>query len=260
MPFGYRASQAETVTDLSALANFFSRGFFSRGAPPPQEVLRSAFLDAASVILPVQCAGCSRADRSLCDSCLPAFAPRLRRSILPEGRPPGGPTPVVAALRYEGAVRQAVLAFKEGGRTDLARALGAPLRAAIDEVARGEDIVELCSVPPSRQSWARRGYDPVALMLGRGGRGGAGRMLRHTASRQHQKGLDRESRGHNLLDSLAARLPLAGSRVVLVDDIVTTGATLSEAARAVRQAGGFVIGAAVLAYTPRVFFEGDDML
>jgi predicted amidophosphoribosyltransferase len=49
---------------------------------------------------------------------------------------------------------------------------------------------------------------------------------------------------------MAARRPLAGRRVLLVDDVVTTGATLAEAARAVRAAGGSVVGAATLASTP----------
>ncbi|RSN55575.1 phosphoribosyltransferase family protein, partial [Actinomadura sp. WAC 06369] len=66
-----------------------------------------------------------------------------------------------------------------------------------------------------------------------------------------QAGLTAARRAANLRGAIEVRAPVAGRRVVLVDDVVTTGASLSEAARALRAAGAEVVGAATVAMTPR---------
>ena len=65
--------------------------------------------------------------------------------------------------------------------------------------------------------------------------------------------LDRTARGRNLAGTMVASHPMAGRRVMLVDDVFTTGATLSEAARAIRAASGEVSCAVTLAFTPKNF-------
>jgi predicted amidophosphoribosyltransferase len=65
-----------------------------------------------------------------------------------------------------------------------------------------------------------------------------------------QRGLDRAARRRNVENSLRAR-DVAGLRIVVIDDVVTTGATLEEAARALRAGGAEVIGAATIASTAR---------
>ena len=66
-----------------------------------------------------------------------------------------------------------------------------------------------------------------------------------------QSGLDAAGRSANLAGALRASSDLSGVPVVVVDDVVTTGATLVEAARALRDAGALVRGAAVVAATQR---------
>jgi ComF family protein len=203
----------------------------------------AALLDALAVLSPIDCAGCGSPDRSLCAACRrdlePAVTPRsLRDGIV-----------VYTALRYEGVARQVLLALKESGRTDVARTLGATLAVAIDRAAAPG--VEVVSVPTSRSAWRRRGYDPVALLCRKSGHV-TSRVLvarRRTAS---QKTLGADDRQSNLRGSMAARGSLAGRRFILVDDVVTTGATLAEAARAISEAGGEVVAAAALAFTPRL--------
>lgn len=227
------------------------------GAGPLGTALREAALDALAVLLPVTCAGCGRADRALCRDCRVAcaVAPGPRSTTV---QVLSGVIPVVSALRYDGAVRATILAFKESGRTDVARPLSAALRVAIEEAARIAEPsaerprhpeLELCTVPSTREGQRRRGYRPVDLLLRSAGFR-ADRVLATAATATQQKALGREERGVNLRGSLRARRRLDGRRFVLVDDIVTTGATLSEAARAVREAGGEVLACASLAFTP----------
>jgi len=209
------------------------------------EVVRAAARDALALVSPVDCAGCGRVDRSLCDRCLAMLTPRF------ELHPLTGPDPAVTvttALRYEGVVRRAVLEFKQNNRTGLARPLAAPLAALMREVAAVGSLV--VPVPPGRSSSRRRGYDPVALLLRRAGTH-ATRALRMVRASSGQKQLGIDERLSNRLGSMRASAAVCRRPVVLVDDVVTTGATLAEAVRAVRDAGGVVTGAVALAYTPR---------
>ncbi len=200
--------------------------------------------DALSVLWPVRCAGCGADDRALCGGCLAAVAPRPRTRELPG-------LLVVSALKYEGAARAAILAFKEQGRRDVARPLGIALRAAVSAAAvRAGGRVELVAAPRRAASWRRRGYDPVRELVSAAGHRRPTDALAVVASRDEQKTLGRSARAENLAGTMAARGGMRGRRVLLVDDVVTTGSTLLEAARALREAGCEVVGAAVLASTP----------
>ncbi|MES2171329.1 MAG: phosphoribosyltransferase family protein [Actinomycetota bacterium] len=204
--------------------------------------------DALAVVLPVDCAGCGAPDRTLCTDCRLALAPVIECRVLSDG------TPAHAALRYDGVVRHAILDFKQNGRTDAARALGAPLSSAVraSALAAGSGGLRVVAIPAGRQAYRRRGYDPVRLLLRRAGLGAPHELL-VAGSHGEQKSLGRQQRAENLAGTMRAIRGLAGVRVLLVDDVVTTGATLVEAVRAIRAADGEVAGAAVLASTPRLF-------
>lgn len=201
--------------------------------------LRDALLDAWAVLMPVDCAGCGTPDRALCGDCLAALHPEATPRVT------AGGLRVVSALRYEGVVRRVILALKEQERTDVAAALAVPFAAALPLG------VAFAAVPTSRAAYRRRGYDPVALLLRRAGSRHE-RVLVHTRSTSRQKALGAGERAANLRGALVARRSLAGRSFMLVDDILTTGATLDEAARAIRAAGGEVVGGATLAFTPRL--------
>jgi ComF family protein len=223
--------------------------------PPPLIHVRAreAILDALAVLLPVECAGCGAPDRSLCRACLAGIAASPHEQVLADG------TRVVSALRYEGVVRDIVLALKEKGRTDAVGALAAALRRAIEGAAAHATVprapgepalaLELCPIPSTRAALRRRGYRPVELLARRAGFRLAPLLACVTASAP-QKSLGRAEREENLRGTLRARGRIDGRRLILVDDIVTTGATLGEAARALRAAGGIVVAAATLARTP----------
>lgn len=210
-----------------------------------------AVLDAWAVLMPVDCAGCGRPDRSLCPSCISRLTPDIAWHSLPDG------TPAVSALDYSGVPRQVILALKESGRTDVVPALARTLAVAV--AAAGtlglhdpSPVLQLTTIPPRRSSYRRRGYDPVAVMLRRAGFLPSS-VLRHNRRVQEQKALDVAGRSRNLVGSLRAAHPLTGRRFIVVDDVMTTGATITEAARAIRDAGGVVVAAATLAHTERLF-------
>jgi ComF family protein len=206
--------------------------------------IRGILLDALAVLSPVDCAGCGSPDRALCERCRVQLQPAVTPRTLPDG------SMVFTALRYEGVARTALLAFKEGGRTDIARTLGTSLSAALERAA--EPQAEFVAVPSGRSARRRRGYDPVAVLCRKAGVTPSS-VLRMTRSTPSQKTLGAAGRAHNLHESMSARGALHGRRFILVDDVVTTGASLTEAARAVHAAGGEVVGRAALAFTPRLF-------
>lgn len=199
--------------------------------------MHPALLDALAVLLPVDCAGCGAADRSVCDACRAALVQPAIHSHTPDG------LPVRSGLRYEGTARALLLAFKEDNRTDAARALAIHLTPLLDPA------LTLVALPPSPKAWRRRGYDPVRLLLRRPSL----RALALTREGSAQKGLGERDRAANRLGALRATRRLDGLRIAIVDDVMTTGATLDEAARAIRASGGDPVEAVTLAATPRYF-------
>ena len=198
--------------------------------------------------MPTECSGCGMPDRALCGVCLAGLAPQVHTSTR-------SGVQVWSALDYSGAARRVLGAFKDGGRTDAAGALAVPLRAvvsaALAPVVEGAGV-HLVTVPSSRQAWCIRGYHPVNLLLGRSGLR-ATPVLRTLGETQDQVGLGSAERGRNRTGSLVARRSLHGFRALVVDDILTTGATVLEVRRAVLAAGGEVVGVATLAETRRRF-------
>ena len=211
--------------------------------------LREAVLDAIAVVLPIACAGCDDDDRGLCSGCRGQLQPH------PFARPLDDGTPVWAALVYDGAARRAILGLKEKGRTDVARALAVPLRSAVScfrlHAGSAAGTVELAIPPVNRASFRRRGYDPVRLLARAAGLPQPVSVLVNLHERASQKTLDRAQRAVNLVGSMAASRPLNGRSFLVLDDVVTTGATLAEVIRSLRDGGAEVVGAAVLAATPR---------
>ncbi len=111
----------------------------------------------------------------------------------------------------------------------------------------------LVAVPSSAKSFAKRGFVPAQVIANRLARNlklvAASKALWLNRIASDQAGLDQEARAENLIGAMKASVALSGKRVLLVDDIVTTGSSLVEAARAASVVGAEVVGFATLAET-----------
>jgi predicted amidophosphoribosyltransferase len=155
-----------------------------------------------------------------------------------------------------------VIAYKERDAVGLSRALAAPLATAIAAAASPHDGVALVPIPSSRRAIRERGDDVLLRLVRRaayrlrtdGIRVTVVGALHHTRSVADSAGLDSARRAANLSGAFGVR-PGAFGRVrlpvVIVDDVMTTGATIAEAARALQTAGVRVEAAAVIAATQR---------
>lgn len=219
------------------------------------------------LLLGGSCVGCSRPGRALCDACRAALPPAARQAW--PSPTPAGLVPPWAAGEYDGVVRALVLAHKEHRvlalRAPLGRLLAQAIGCALAEVPAGP--VVLVPVPSRPGSTRSRGHDPTWSITARAARlvradghdAIAMRLLRSRHGVLDQAGLDAGARAANLAGSmhcpaaslrrLAAVRPRA--RVVVCDDVLTTGSTAREAQRALEAVGLDVAALAAVAATRR---------
>jgi predicted amidophosphoribosyltransferase len=226
--------------------------------------LREAALD---LFLGSRCAGCGLPGGALCGRCRSALVP-LSRPCWPVPAPDGllGPPPVPpwAAGAYADPLRQLLVAYKDRDRATLAGPLGLALAAVVEEALAVVDpvaaAVELVPVPSAAASVRRRGRDVVAdlarvaaaQLRRRGCDARTLPRLRTVRAVSDQSGLSAGQRAANVHGALGARrLRPPQAPVLVVDDVLTTGATAAEAVRALRAVDVAAVAVAVVAATPR---------
>jgi ComF family protein len=210
-------------------------------AARPGAASRWAIVGATlDLVLPRRCVGCGAPATAWCATCLAAARrPVCRRAA---GRP------VWAGAVYVDPVRAALVQFKERGRRDLGPALGALLHDAVDRLPT--DVV-VVPVPISRAARRVRGFDQVRILARRCAR--PVRPVLATAAHHDSVGLGRSERARNVAATMrvVAPPPLGRRRCIVVDDVVTTGATIGEAFRALAEGGWDPVGAAAVAAVER---------
>jgi predicted amidophosphoribosyltransferase len=206
------------------------------------------------LILPLECGGCGAPSIRWCDACAVelSVAAEQPNVINPRIDPQ---VPVFALGRYVGARRRAILAMKEHGRGDLVAPLGRALALGVHRLLTwGMVETPLTIVPaPTRGSAARRrGGDPVTRLAQAAVAGhpdvAVVQALRLKALARDSVGLGTSARERNIAGRVllrGRRAKLLSAEVVIVDDVVTTGATARESVRTLHAAGIRV--AAVLA-------------
>jgi predicted amidophosphoribosyltransferase len=214
---------------------------------PASTALRTAASSLIDLVLPADCAGCGAPEAPWCGSC----TIQLGSSEAPEL--PGGP-PVVAAGHYTGPLRTALLRYKERGRRDLARPLAARLVGPLRALAPPTGPPVWLVPAPSRPAAARaRGGDHVLRLCRALSAQCTDVRVAHPLHLDRRArdsvGLDAAQRAANLAGRISVRsgrLPPVPGRVLIVDDIITTGATLRECRSVLAAAGAAAAGALVL--------------
>jgi ComF family protein len=159
-----------------------------------------------------------------------------------------------SAAVYEGTLRDALHLFKFAGRRTLARPL-ADLVADRCGAALPGDIDAVVPVPLGRDRERERGFNQAALLAERVARrlgvpARPGWLTRRRPTRP-QSDLSAAERRVNVRDAFGASNRVAGRHVLVVDDVLTTGATLAECARALRASGARRVGGLTVARVPQ---------
>jgi ComF family protein len=213
---------------------------------------------ALDLAFPAACAGCGREGEPLCGGCRPALDARLQ---LPGGVPIGLPADIPAPLLqiewcapFGGPVRAALHQLKYASERRLAEPLGAAVARRWARVGVGADVI--VPVPVHAERERQRGYDQAALIAAVAGRHlclPVDRALERGRATVAQFELGRDQRAANVHGAFRLRPGAQHARtirdrwILLVDDVVTTGATLAACAGALELAGARAISAITVA-------------
>lgn len=224
------------------------------GAMPNLPTLRELLLDVLAILWPTACVGCGAADRDCCARCVAEV-----RAAVPVRRRTMG-VPVFVRGEYAGVLRALLVAFKHEHRFGFRRQLGPALRAPLVEamaLARPGRPPLLVAAPSRPTGTRARGFRPVAVLIRsatRGWRIPQRRVLRTTRGRVGQVGLgpaQRRVNAQRIAVRRGAVSAIRGRDIVLVDDILTTGATLFAARETLERAGATVIAIVALCVAER---------
>lgn len=218
-------------------------------------ILRHAATRALDAALPANCVGCGAEGPPICRRCEPALDARLGSPAgVAIGLPGDVPEPLLQldwCAPFHGVVRQALHAIKYQGEQRLAEPLGRAVGRRWAAIGVGAQMI--ANVPVHRDRERQRGYDQAALIA----RCAADELrlpfapvLTRVRGTVAQFDLDRRDRARNVRDAFVVvdqAGTVRGRWVLLIDDVVTTGATLAACATALEAEGALAVSAITVA-------------
>ena len=236
------------------------------------ELVRGIAEGATELVWPTRCVGCDMPGELVCDECRDGLPWICQRWACPTcGAPFGHLTctecgrdwetrAVVCAMGFEGTAARMVTCLKDAHELRLASVMAMAMLTALEEASAwsGTDgqprydpaIVDaVCFVPATSAAFSRRGFDHMDL-VSRALCAETGLSLHDVLVREHardQRILGREERSANLGGSMRVTDEVAGMRLLLLDDVVTTGASVREATRTLLSRGALSVTACALA-------------
>ena len=220
-------------------------------------VLASAWHRTVEIILPARCVGCGTTGTYLCGRCVQSAT-----QALPRVGNAAALDSVVSPFAYVGVARTAVHRLKYGDLRAIAPLMAGPMARALDSV-RHVDV--LVPVPLHPKRLRERGYNQagllakeIALLIGLAVNE---RLLSRATQSGHQVDApSRAARIANVAGAFQASSGVEGLDILLVDDVITTGATLSAVARALKQRGAHEVHALTFASDARASEAGGEAL
>ena len=204
----------------------------------------------AELIFPSRCIGCSQLGISICSLCRKSWHPHIYHrdlSILSQTYP------VVSAVKYSPIASKVLLSAKESGQSAADQLLISAISHALTFFTKKYGVGDLVGIPSRKSATRKRGRNFMVEITKSVAIAESIKVLdilQHTRSVRDQSQLDSEQRSRNIAGALTAsknssKLDSHGNTgpLIIVDDLITTGATLAEAIRALRTAGYAVIGA-----------------
>lgn len=236
------------------------------------QLVRSVADELAELVWPTRCVGCDQPGELLCATCrsaLPWVEQRLACPVC--GAPYGFLTctecddtwparATVAALSFHGTPARLVATLKDAHELRLAPVMAAAMLTALDEASAWPAVdgaprydhrmVDgVCFVPATAAAYARRGFDHMEL-VSRALAAASGLPLADVLVRRasrDQRELGRDARAANLAGTMSVVGDVSGAQLLLLDDVATTGSSLSEAVRALLGRGAASVTACVFA-------------
>lgn len=205
----------------------------------------SAFAALSELLFPTRCLGCRRLGIRICSQCRASWHPHIYRSnLIVEEKV----VPVYSAVAYSPVAQKVLLGSKESALIDADQLITQALTHSLSYMYSEIGIADLVPVPSRKSATRTRGRDFISdqcKLLARNPSVAVWPILHHQRRVKDQSALNARDREINLHGALACanRVDVGNIPVIIVDDLLTSGATLREAARVLFYAGYEVIGA-----------------